>query len=166
MSERPASHTLAAAPLVIGELAARTGTTAETIRYYERVGVLPAPARVGGGRYRHYGPADVERLGFVRRARELGFSLEEVRELLGLADQPDRPCAEVDQLARTHLARVTDKLTRLTALRDELERVIGACRGGLAVADCRILGALGEGSVTHGPDGASSQDWRTKRPTR
>lgn len=131
------------APLVIGELAARTGTTAETIRYYERVGVLPVPARAGGGRYRRYGSADVERLGFVRRARELGFSLEEVRDLLGLADQPDRPCAEVDQLARAHLAQVTEKLARLTALRDELERVIGACRGGLAVADCRILGALG-----------------------
>lgn len=130
------------APLVIGELAARTGTTAETIRYYERVGVLPAPARAAGSWYRHYGPADVERLAFVRRARELGFALEEVRDLLDLADQPDRPCAEVDQLARAHLAQVNEKLVRLTALRDELQRVIGACRGGLAVADCRILGAL------------------------
>jgi len=132
----------APAPLVIGELAARAGTTPEAIRYYERVGVLPAAARAGGGRYRRYGPSDVERLGFVRRARELGFSLEEVRDLLGLADQPDRPCAEVDHLARAHLAQVNEKLARLTALRDELERVIAACRGGRTVADCDIIGAL------------------------
>jgi len=140
MSQRPDAP--APVPLVIGELAERTGTTPEAIRYYERVGVLPTPARAGGGRYRRYGPADVERLGFVRRARELGFSLEEVRDLLGLADQPGRPCAEVDHLARAHLARVNEKLARLEALRDELERAIGACRGGRAVADCRILGAL------------------------
>jgi len=148
MSERLDAPTPAAAPLVIGELAAHTGTTPEAIRYYERVGVLPVPARAGGGRYRRYGPADVERLGFVRRAREFGFSLEEVRDLLGLADQPDWPCAEVDHLARTHLAQVNERLARLTTLRDELERVIGACRGGRAVADCRILGAVAGGPVT------------------
>lgn len=134
--------------LVIGELAARTGTTPEAIRYYERVGVLSPPERHGAGRYRRYGPSDVERLGFVRRARELGFSLDEVRELLGLADQPQRSCAEVDQLARAHLAAVNEKLAQLTALRTELERVIGNCQGGLAVADCRILAALGKPSAT------------------
>jgi DNA-binding transcriptional MerR regulator len=144
MPQRTASQTPTAG-LVIGELAARSGTTPEAIRYYERVGVLPAPRRAGGGRYRRYGAADVERLGFVRRARELGFSLDEVRDLLGLADQPDRPCAEVDRLARAHLAAVNAKLAQLAALRDELERVIGACEGGRAVAECRILGALSMG---------------------
>jgi DNA-binding transcriptional MerR regulator len=128
--------------LLIGDLAARTGTSPETIRYYERVRVLPPPVRRGGGRYRRYGASDVERLLFVRRARELGFSLDEVRELLGLADQRNRSCAEVDQLARAHLAAVNEKLARLAALRDELERAIGACRGGLPIAECRILGAL------------------------
>ena len=132
------------ASLVIGELAARTGTTPEAIRYYERVGVLSPPERRGAGRYRRYGPADVERLGFVRRARELGFSLVEVRDLLGLVDQPERSCAEVDQLARAHLEAVNEKLAQLTALKSELERVVGNCEGGLAVADCRILAALGE----------------------
>lgn len=132
------------ATLVIGELAARTGTTPEAIRYYERVGVLSPPERRGAGRYRHYGPADVERLGFVRRARGLGFSLDEVRELLGIADQPERSCAEVDHLARAHLEAVNEKLAQLTALRTELERVVGICQGGFAVADCRILAALGE----------------------
>lgn len=140
-----AAATSSAAGLVIGELAARTGTTPETIRYYERVGVLPVPTRTGSGKYRRYGATDVERLGFVRRARDLGFSLDEVRDLLGLADQPDRPCAEVDEMARAHLSAVDAKLAQLSALRDELERVIGACEGGRAVADCRILGALSVG---------------------
>lgn len=134
--DAPAGH------FVIGELAGRTGTSPETIRYYERVGVLPPPVRRGGGRYRRYGADDVERLIFVRRARELGFTLGEVRELLGLAEQPERSCAEVDQLARAHLVAVKEKLAQLAALRDELERVIGACRGGLPIAECRILGAL------------------------
>jgi len=128
--------------LVIGALAARTGTTAETIRYYERIGLLPAPARAGTGRYRIYGAADVERLAFVRRARELGFSLDEVRELLGLADDAQRPCAEVDELARAHLVAVNTKLAQLTALRNELQRVIGACAGEHSMSECRILGAL------------------------
>lgn len=141
MSQHAAGKS-SAAGLVIGELAARTRTTPETIRYYERVGVLPTPTRTGGGKYRRYGAEDVERLGFVRRARDLGFSLDEVRDLLGLADQPDRPCAEVEQLARAHLAAVDAKLAQLSALRDELDRVIGACHGRRAVADCRILGAL------------------------
>lgn len=129
--------------MVIGALAERTGVTAETIRYYERVGVLPQPVRGNAG-YRRYGPADVERLSFVRRARDLGFSLDEVRELLSLADEPDRPCAEVDQLARAHLAQVEAKIAQLAALRAELVRVIGACRGGVAVSDCRILHALSD----------------------
>lgn len=128
--------------LVIGELATRTDTSPETIRYYERIGLLPAPQRSGGGRYRMYGEADVERLAFVRRARALGFSIEAVRDLLGLADEPKRPCGEVDRLARAHLTAVEDKIAQLTALRDELRRVIGACAGEHPMAECRILGAL------------------------
>lgn len=134
---------LEATGLTIGELAARTGCTAEAIRYYEREGVVPRPERVGAGRYRHYGPADVERLAFLRRARELGFSLAEVRELLAFNDgDPARSCGEVDALARTHLAQVDAKISQLNALRDALAGVVDRCGGGLAVADCRILGAL------------------------
>jgi DNA-binding transcriptional MerR regulator len=133
--------------LTIGALAARTGVTAETIRYYERVGVLPRPSRRAAGPthagYRRYGPADVSRLAFVHRARELGFSLDEVRQLLSLARDPARPCAEVDALARAHLAKVDAKLAELAALRAELGLVISKCRGGMDVAECRILGALG-----------------------
>ncbi|WP_411280454.1 MerR family transcriptional regulator [Gemmatimonas sp.] len=128
----------------IGELAARTGCTAEAIRYYEREGVVPRPARSGAGRYRRYDEADVERLAFLRRARDLGFSLAEVRELLAFNDgDPGRSCRDVDALARAHLAQVDAKITQLTALRSALAVVIDQCAGGRAVADCRILGALG-----------------------
>jgi DNA-binding transcriptional MerR regulator len=129
--------------LSIGELAERTGCTAEAIRYYEREGVVPRPARTGTGRYRQYGDADVERFAFLRRARELGFSLAEVRELLAFNDgDPARSCSDVDAMARAHLAQVDAKLAQLNALRAALSAVINQCEGGLAVADCRILGAL------------------------
>ncbi|HEX5829385.1 MAG TPA: helix-turn-helix domain-containing protein [Gemmatimonadaceae bacterium] len=130
--------------LTIGELARRTGVSAETIRYYEREGVVPPASRAGAGRYRRYVAADAERLRFVRRARELGFGLDEVRELLALAaGDPRRPCDEVDRIALAHLRAVEAKLAELARLRDELVRVIASCRGGDAVAACRILGALG-----------------------
>ena len=126
----------------IGEAAKRAGCTPEAIRYYEREGVLPAPPRSGQGRYRRYSPSDVEQLRFLRRARDLGFSVQEVRELLTLASgDQERSCGNVDRLARAHLARVDTKLARLGALRAELARVVEECQG-LAVADCRILGAL------------------------
>ena len=131
------------AALSIGELAARAGVTPEAIRYYEREGVVPPAVRGGAGRYRRYGPADAERLRFIRRARDLGFSLDEVRELLALAaGEPDRPCDDVNRIARAHLAQVDAKLAQLAALRIELDRVIGACDGIVPVAECRILGAL------------------------
>jgi DNA-binding transcriptional MerR regulator len=131
------------AALTIGELATQAGVSAEAIRYYEREGVVPAAARGGTGRYRQYGAADVERLRFIRRARDLGFSLHEVRELLALADgSPSHPCTDVNRIARTHLAQVDAKLAQLAALRMELDRLIGECDGVVPVADCRILGAL------------------------
>lgn len=130
---------------LIGEAARLSGCTPEAIRYYEREGVVPPPARTGSGRYRYYRSGDVGRLRFLRRARELGFSLAEVRNLLALADgDPNRPCADVDRLASTHLATVEAKLSQLGALRDRLTDLIGRCQGGFAVADCRILEALGD----------------------
>ena len=138
----------AAAPaegLTIGGLAARTGVTPEAIRYYEREGVVPPAARAGSGQYRRYGEADAERLRFIRRARDLGFSLDEVRGLLALAEgDPGRPCEDVNRIARAHLAQVDAKLAQLAALRAELDRVIGACGGVVPVGECRILGALSD----------------------
>src|SRR4051812_35286903 len=96
-------------PLSIGDLARTTGTKVETIRYYERIGILPAPARTAGGQ-RTYTSDHLRRLAFVRRARDLGFTLDQVRALLDLADQPDRDCGAVDAVARAHLEEVDRKL--------------------------------------------------------
>ncbi len=132
-----------AVTLTIGELAARTGVTPETIRYYEREGVIPPASRTGAGSYRQYASADAERLRFVRRARDLGFSLDEVRELLDLAaSDPGRPCGGVNQIAHAHLAQVDAKLVQLRALRRELNRLIEACDRDAALADCSLLSAL------------------------
>lgn len=143
--ERPASPGLS-----IGVLARLTGVNAETIRYYEREHVLPEPSR-GNARYRVYAQIDVERLLFVRRARDLGFTLDEVRELISLSDEPNRSCADVDALARAHLVQVEAKIAQLHALQLELSRVIGECGGGQAIADCRILRALGARSGDRSP---------------
>jgi Cu(I)-responsive transcriptional regulator len=126
--------------LAIGDLAKATGTKVETIRYYERVGLLPVPGRTPGN-YRTYGPAHLNRLSFIRRARDLGFTIEQVRELLDLADDRDRPCGAVDAIAREHLAEVERKIADLNALRRELAELIGRCRRG-TVAECRIVEAL------------------------
>ncbi len=87
----------------IGDLAKSTATKVETIRYYERIGLLPAPERTAGN-YRSYSAAHLGRLSFIRRARDLGFSIEQVRDLLGLSDQRARSCEAVDAIAREHLA--------------------------------------------------------------
>ena len=126
--------------LSIGALSKATGTTVETIRWYERVGVLPAPARTSGN-YRTYGAAHLERLSFVRRARDLGFSLDQVRDLLQLADDRSQSCDAVDRVAREHLEEVERKIADLEALRRELRDLIGQCRHG-TVAECRIVQAL------------------------
>lgn len=124
----------------IGSLAKATDTKVETIRYYERIGLLPAPARTGGN-YRLYSGEHFQRLSFIRRARHLGFSIEQVRDLLGLSDQRDRPCEAVDAIAREHLTAVDRKVADLQALRRELESLISQCGCG-TIADCRIIEAL------------------------
>jgi len=126
--------------LTIGALAKATGSNIETVRYYERIGLLPAPARTSGN-YRSYGPDHLARLSFVRRSRELGFSLEAIRELLRLADQKDRDCAAVDAIARAHLIEVQRKIADLTALRRELRDLVDQCGHG-TIAECRIVEAL------------------------
>ena len=126
--------------LSIGDLARATGTKVETIRYYERIGILPAPARTAGGQ-RAYAPDHLRRLAFVRRARDLGFGLDQARVLLDLADQPERDCAAVDAVARVHLAEVDRKLADLAALRRELADLVDRCSHG-RVAECRIMEAL------------------------
>lgn len=124
----------------IGQLGKATGTGIETVRYYEKIGLLPKVARTDGN-YRSYGSEEVSRLSFIRRARDLGFSLQQVRTLLSLADDQQRPCGEVDAIARQHLAAIDSKLADLTALRAELSHLIAQCGRG-SIAECRILDAL------------------------
>jgi Cu(I)-responsive transcriptional regulator len=129
----------------IGELARAADTKAETIRYYERIGLFAAPPRTAGN-YRDYSTAHVSRLIFIRRARDLGFLIEQIRALLDMADQKEQSCEAVDVIAREHLAEVKRKLADLSALRRELESMIGQCRHG-TVAECRILEALAPNST-------------------
>ncbi|OYW58063.1 MAG: MerR family transcriptional regulator [Bosea sp. 12-68-7] len=124
----------------IGELAEATDTKVETVRYYERIGILPAPKRTSGN-YRAYSAGHLARLSFIRRARDLGFTLDQVRALLALADQKKQDCGTVDALAREHLAEIDRKISDLKALRRELSGLIGQCKQG-TIADCRILSAL------------------------
>ena len=128
----------------IGELARRTGCKVQTIRYYEHAGLMPEPGRTAGNQ-RRYGGRDAGRLAFIRHARELGFSLDAIRGLLALSDQPERSCAEADHIARRQLADVEGRISRLTALRSELQRMVEECGSG-RVADCRVIEVLADHS--------------------
>ena len=130
----------------IGELASRAGANVETIRYYERIGLLDRPPRTSGN-YRDYGLGHVERLAFIRHARGLGFDLEDIRALLRLSDEPQQNCAEADRITSGHLAAVDAKIARLQSLRSELERMVHQCRGG-QIAECKIIETLSK----HGAD--------------
>ena len=130
--------------LAIGELARRTGTKVETVRYYERIGLLPKPFRTAGN-YRAYDAIHLNRLSFIRRSRDLGFSLEQIRALLDLSDQRQRSCAAVDAIARTHRDEVDRKIADLQSLRLELDSLVDQCRHG-TIAECRIIEALSPGA--------------------
>lgn len=125
----------------IGELARATGTNAETIRYYEREGILPAADRTDSN-YRDYSAEHLAALTFVRRARELGFGMAQVRKLLFLSDREDKPCGEVDLLVEEQIAEIDRKIADLTQLRGELEHMHRACDGE-RIAECRIVESLG-----------------------
>lgn len=126
----------------IGEVSRITGIKVETVRYYERIGLLSKPARTDGN-YRSYDPGNVDRLRFIRHARGLGLDIADIRSLLNLSEHPERDCGEIDQITTSHLASVEGKIRQLELLRQELVRMLKQCRGG-QVADCRILLALNE----------------------
>jgi len=128
--------------LPIGELSRRTGVNIETIRYYERIGVMPRPMRTEGG-HRIYDADQVKRLAFIRRGRELGFRLAEVRALLDLVDAGSYTCAEVHQVTTLHLANVRRKLADLRRMERVLKTMAAECSGG-DVPDCPIIDALFE----------------------
>lgn len=124
----------------IGQLAETAQTPAATIRYYEKIGLLAFPDR-SGGNYRLYGNDDVTRLVFVRRAREIGFTIDQVRNLLAFSDQGDGDCCAVTTLTEQHLAEVEQKIRDLNLLKEHLSRLLASCKGG-RLADCRIIDAL------------------------
>ncbi len=127
-------------PITIGGLSKRTRVNIETIRYYERIGVLPAPPRTSGG-HRLYGEDHLKRLTFVRRSRELGFPLEEVRGLLRMVDGDGYTCDEVKVLTLDHLAEIRGKIADLRRLEKVLKDMAAQCEGG-SVPDCPIIDAL------------------------
>ena len=147
--------------LSIGKLGQATGVKVPTIRYYEQIGLLPEPERSTGNQ-RLYGRRVQERLAFIRHARELGFPLEAIRDLLSLSDRPDQSCQAADAIARQQLAAVEQRITRLNALKVELERMVVQCAGG-SIADCRVIEVLGDHSLcrtdhAHGTEPAGAAE--------
>jgi Cu(I)-responsive transcriptional regulator len=128
----------------IGELARQTSVKVPTIRYYEQIGLLPEAPRSDGNR-RLYGSREVERLNFIRHARDLGFEIDDIRELLTMAAQPQSSCHQVDSIANNHLVEIERRIASLTALKRELSRMIEECGHG-RVCDCRIIEALADHS--------------------
>lgn len=133
--------------LTIGKLGEAAGVKVPTIRYYEQIGLLPEAERSAGNQ-RLYGRRTMDRLTFIRHARELGFPLEAIRDLLSLSDRPDQSCAAADAIAQTQLAAVGARIGRLLALKAELERMVVQCAGGV-IADCRVIEVLGDHSQCH-----------------
>lgn len=131
----------------IGKLSEAAGVKVPTIRYYEQIGLLPEAERSAGNQ-RLYGQLTMDRLTFIRHARELGFPLEAIRDLLSLSDRPDQSCAAADAIAQVQLAAVEARISRLMALKAELERMIVQCAGGV-IADCRVIEVLGDHAQCH-----------------
>jgi len=132
----------------IGEVARLSGVKVPTIRYYEDIGLLPAPQRTQANR-RLYRIADLRRVEFIRHARELGFAVDAIRALLALQDHPEQSCAEADAIARARLAEVDRRIASLMALKAELEHMIAQCAQG-RVADCRVIETLADSAHRHG----------------
>ena len=130
----------------IGEISKTTGIAVETIRYYEKIGLVPAPEREASG-YRSYRQQHLDRLLFIRRCRNLDMAQDEIRELIELADQPGADCSQVDALLARHLEHVRQRLEELTRLEDTLTQLQTACSQGRAVSECGILGGLSSGAL-------------------
>lgn len=129
----------------IGQIARRTGVKVPTIRYYEQMGLISAPERSQGNQ-RRYSKAELDKLGFIKHARDLGLSLDAIRELIRLNAHPETPCAEADRIANEHLASVRDRIRRLQQLESELSRIASSCKAG-TVKDCYVIRALSDHSL-------------------
>lgn len=139
----------------IGELARRADCAVETIRYYEREGLLPAPARTEGN-YRTYGERHLERLAFIRRCRSLDMTQDEIRALLSVRDAPESDCTEANALLDEHIDHVGERIAQLKALREELRALRSLCGRSRAAKDCAILKELSVPEGKHSPRGRNS----------
>lgn len=128
--------------LPIGTLAEQTGTNIETIRYYEKFGILAKPDRTEGNQ-RRYPASAVDRLRFIRHARDLGFSLDAIKQLMDLSTRSNQSCAKADAIAREHLVEVNRKIAMLRDLRVELTAMVDGCKRG-TVAKCRVIEMLAD----------------------
>lgn len=126
----------------IGEAARQSGVKVPTIRFYEQIGLLPAPLRSEGNR-RQYDEKDLSRLSFIRHARELGFEIADIRELLMLTEQPQSSCHEADSIAQRHLGEIKERIARLQALSCELQRMVEECGHG-RICECRVIQILAD----------------------
>lgn len=131
--------------MTIGRLSINAGVKVPTIRYYEDIGLMPEPERTEGNQ-RRYVRAHLERLNFIRHARDLGFSVEAIRDLLSLQATPDAPCHDADRIAADNLADVRAKIARLKKLEAELEHIVSECAGGRA-GECNVLATLADHSL-------------------
>jgi DNA-binding transcriptional MerR regulator len=128
--------------LSIGEMSRRSGVKVPTIRYYEQMGLIAAPERSAGNQ-RRYSSAELDRLTFIRHARDLGLSLDAIRELLELSEHPDMPCADAHVIATEHLASIRERIARLKRLERELTRIEASCHAD-HVGECRIIHVLSD----------------------
>ncbi|PZV39239.1 MerR family transcriptional regulator [Mesorhizobium kowhaii] len=126
----------------IGDLSRRTGVKVPTIRYYEQMGLVAAPERSEGNQ-RRYGRQELERLAFIRHARDLGFAVEDIRSLIELSGHPEQPCCHADRIAEEQLISVREKIAQLKRLEAELERIASCCDG-KTVGDCYVIRALSD----------------------
>lgn len=133
----------------IGELAARTDTQVETLRYYEREGLLPAPPRTDGN-YRIYGDAQLERVAFIRHCRSLDMTLDEIRVLLRFKDRPEADCGDVNALLDAHIGHVAARIRNLRQLEKQLKALRQQCAGAGGAAHCGILGGLSQAAAGSG----------------
>jgi Cd(II)/Pb(II)-responsive transcriptional regulator len=154
------------ASLRIGDLAERLKVPAETIRYYEKEGLLPAPRRTAGN-YRVYGAAHIDRLAFIRNCRALDMTLQEVRELLRLRDAPDEECVGVNALVDDHIQHVQDKIAELRKLESMLTALRHRCGSNRSAGECGILETLTTVAVptatSHGPHAPAANRHSPKR---
>lgn len=131
-------------PVTIGSLARQADCKVQTIRYYEQIGLMPAPARTTGNQ-RLYDAGHLRRLKFIRHSRQLGFSLNQTKTLLQLSDNPNAVCHTADEIARAHLEKIDTRIAQLQELKEEVARMVNRCSG-QRISECEVIGSLADHS--------------------